>query len=443
MLNFLKRIEWRIAVRWLVLMAIVAAGLGLTAFHIIVSRQIGNHYAQLRGAGFPTTVEEAARAHEIARQGENAADGYLTLFAELRRAEILPRESIIIGTNRMELPMIAADKREHWKQLLDENMGAYDLIPKAIEKPHAMFNNEWNQGFAMLLKPQAKAASLLRLIQLHALFAAHERNKEALLRDIEYSLKVAESFALQPIVVCVLNRNRGRQNACRMLELLLNSFEVNEGELARLASLFELDSAWKQLQAALGMERAATEMIYARPFESGIVFNTDPADSLWVFALDVSGLWKFDRLRYLERAAKVERALGEPDATASMREFVKEFDLAGRSRFPPLLSDMILPGLSQSFTRMLIAETEIRLARTAIALQRHRLKHGAWPESLSFLPAHLNDPFTGAAFKYKASPTDCLVYSVGPDLVDERGAHRSASFEAGDIPMHLRGRPMP
>ena len=55
--------------------------------------------------------------------------------------------------------------------------------------------------------------------------------------------------------------------------------------------------------------------------------------------------------------------------------------------------------LSSVATEALRGEARIALLRTGIALERHRLKHGDHPASLtelvpSFLPALLEDPFT-------------------------------------------------
>ena len=70
------------------------------------------------------------------------------------------------------------------------------------------------------------------------------------------------------------------------------------------------------------------------------------------------------------------------------------------------------------------------LARTALAIEHHRLSTGRLPETLADLPPpvgvwnYLTDPFTGAVLRYRPDPTWPLgfaLYSLGPDGDDDGG----------------------
>jgi hypothetical protein len=61
-----------------------------------------------------------------------------------------------------------------------------------------------------------------------------------------------------------------------------------------------------------------------------------------------------------------------------------------------------------------------------MAVERYRLARGHWPESLSELvPEHLKsiprDPFDGAELRYLDFAEGVIIYSVGPDGVDNGG----------------------
>lgn len=67
-----------------------------------------------------------------------------------------------------------------------------------------------------------------------------------------------------------------------------------------------------------------------------------------------------------------------------------------------------------------------RLERAGIALYRHHLKEGRFPETLGalvpdYLQAIPRDPYDGRPLRYRPGEADCLVYSVGPDGRDDAG----------------------
>ena len=54
-----------------------------------------------------------------------------------------------------------------------------------------------------------------------------------------------------------------------------------------------------------------------------------------------------------------------------------------------------------------------------------------------FIPAVPQDPFTGQALKCKFSGQRAVVYSVGPDGIDNGGAPFDQKTENGDITFEL------
>ena len=64
--------------------------------------------------------------------------------------------------------------------------------------------------------------------------------------------------------------------------------------------------------------------------------------------------------------------------------------------------------------------------RAAIACERYRLAQGQWPAALDvlvpqYLPAIPLDPFTGKPLSYRLLADGVVVYSVGPDGLDDQG----------------------
>lgn len=88
-----------------------------------------------------------------------------------------------------------------------------------------------------------------------------------------------------------------------------------------------------------------------------------------------------------------------------------------------------------------ILSARIGLVRTSLALVSYKAAHGRYPASLEELspsaPAPLwRDPFSGRAYGYTRTAGGFRLYSVGPDLVDDRGekaAERYMHYGEGDI----------
>jgi hypothetical protein len=76
-----------------------------------------------------------------------------------------------------------------------------------------------------------------------------------------------------------------------------------------------------------------------------------------------------------------------------------------------------------------------RLLDTRLALRAYRLDHGRYPDSVAQLaPAYLSrvplDPFTGGApLKYRPSGAGYVLYSIGPDAVDDGGTPIDFSYD--------------
>jgi hypothetical protein len=73
-----------------------------------------------------------------------------------------------------------------------------------------------------------------------------------------------------------------------------------------------------------------------------------------------------------------------------------------------------------------LAVAQMRLLTTELALRCYRCDQGRAPKSLSALvPKYLqqvpSDPFSGHPLVYRPSDTNWLLYSVGPDRVDDGG----------------------
>jgi len=96
-------------------------------------------------------------------------------------------------------------------------------------------------------------------------------------------------------------------------------------------------------------------------------------------------------------------------------------------RFRYQLAAVAMPNWSKALKTLLRQESQIQMARAAIAIGRHRLKYGRIPESLAklvpeFLRETPMDYMTGGPLLYAVNPDSSLaLYSAGEDGHDDDG----------------------
>ena len=136
---------------------------------------------------------------------------------------------------------------------------------------------------------------------------------------------------------------------------------------------------------------------------------------------------------------------------------VKEADEALRTMRPTpysMLGKMFLGGLANTPREFAWAQAAVNLARTACALERYRLAHGKYPQTLDALAPQFiakvpHDPIGGQPLHYR--PTDdgqFILYSVGWNEKDDGGIvsltkSGSVDLDNGDWVWRYPGLPKP
>jgi hypothetical protein len=91
-----------------------------------------------------------------------------------------------------------------------------------------------------------------------------------------------------------------------------------------------------------------------------------------------------------------------------------------------LFTSILVPSLTRTFNTLARVEAMDACARAAVAMTRYGLDHGTLPSHLDELvPAYLDevpiDPFDGRPLRLTIKSDRWIVYSIGPDLVDDGG----------------------
>lgn len=211
-------------------------------------------------------------------------------------------------------------------------------------------------------------------------------------------------------------------------------------DLQKLESELATIRIWDDYRLALASERgfgnSIDETLLKSPRAQRVAFfaplmpGTLPSAFSTVFALTPRRLIRDNQLRHnqyfdelLARAGDGGGAAIETGPTPSAPEHIT--DPVGRMYyFLFRMSAPVSGGITGNY-----ASSAVRIDQTRIAcaLERHRLLHGAYPETLDaltpyFLPSLPLDPWSGAPYHYRRTEAGSfLLYSVGKNRVDDDG----------------------
>jgi hypothetical protein len=116
---------------------------------------------------------------------------------------------------------------------------------------------------------------------------------------------------------------------------------------------------------------------------------------------------------------------------------------ADKWRSKDLFVSIIAPSLSRAIEVLGRAEARDQCACVAVAMTRFRLDHGTLPGKLDELvPKYLEaipiDPFDGKGLRMAVKGDRWIIYSVGPDGVDDGGVEIGGKDQKGDVIFTLK-----
>jgi hypothetical protein len=405
------------------------------------ARHVGKERDRL-AAHVRALIDEYEASKPALPEEDNAAPRYRAAFKKLAMFNtfVLYEDGL---NDRPGNPSIDFSKAEV-KAFLESNQDYLDTLRAAADLPACDFHPDLSRGFAW--PKDTDFYEFLRAAEFLAIAARHEaqsgRGDQALER-LDLGLRVCMGLD-KDLVFCLVIRNRGLSTIWRAMLKVLNESEPSAAALDRLL----VASSKERATGLRGGKFLHTEKIMAAAEalrlvdKTGLINNGEcgrewdaldgsPRSSrvgafLWragFFAKDVRLLED-----HLKQMPPAETILSPQvlDELATLRERWE------RSPLPPwaILSQAFLrrsDRLSVPFSLAPLACAD--LARLTLGCRLHRLKTGAYPETLAALSAKLPehfkelpaDPFTGKPFNYQRTEAGCKIWSVGRDRTDNGG----------------------
>jgi hypothetical protein len=149
------------------------------------------------------------------------------------------------------------------------------------------------------------------------------------------------------------------------------------------------------------------------------------------FLLDrfwIKPLRQADHAAYLRSMLELVELLQQPVAQGDEGRFDEV-----RDRIPAfaIMARACMPSAS-TIVQPVYSRAQCRVARGGLAVLMHHQVTGEYPEDLPLAGEQRLDPFNGEPLRYRLLDGGFMVYSVGPDLLDNDGTSFDRSSRTGD-----------
>jgi hypothetical protein len=385
--------------------------------------------------GYPATPSELDAWYLAVPPAENVALAYTNAIAGLTNAT----GPVTNYTSKNWLPPIgeglSPDERSELKAVLANNQAALRLLYAAPASGRSRYPIHLQDGPATELPHLFKIKQAASLLSAEGLLHATEGDAEKATQAFLAAGRVAESLSEEPILISQLVRYADWAFLLPRLERALSLTPFTEAQLTSLQTLVEAaERPQAALRAMVGEQainlavftdrKMAVDAFKEVQGSRGRAGDLLAAASLTLFR--VSGLLEKDKAFFCDDMGRWVAALELPYPA----RFAACEQVAIMTNTPNRLcifSRTFLPGLGRFHIREADHVALVRVAATALAIERFRLAHtNALPESLhqltpcccQMLP---EDPYDGMPLRYKTHGASYAVYSVGSDGHDDGG----------------------
>ena len=327
--------------------------------------------------------------------------------------------------------------------------GAIEELRTASRLPSSRFPLTYDKESpaAILLPPLASLKSCSLVLQLRSLAELHLGETDKALDDVQLGLQLADKIKTEPFLISHLVRIAMVQIMLQPVWEGLANHKWSDAQLAALdteLSNFNFPADFQRgLLGELAGQNGECDRLRRHPQDlEGLDGDWAGDDSEGVqspnlpgapLAYLIPGGWFYQNqyhsartmLQYFVPAADAEHRTISPEKIKTADMAIKA-DSQSSSLFT-VLERMTLRGLKTAARKFAFGQASVDLARTAIALERYRLAHGNFPESLDALVPEFvvqtpHDVIGGQPLKYHLTVDGRFVlYSIGWNETDDGG----------------------
>jgi hypothetical protein len=420
----------------------VAALLALWVVSSLLTPHRDHYVEAIHKRGYPASAVELDAWYLSVPPAENIALYYTNAFASLTNSSG-PTTNFM---NRMWLPPVgqgvSAQDRSELAAVLAEHQASLRLLLTAPITGRSRYPIHLPDGPATLLPHLAKVKQGVSLLSAEALLHATDDDAEQATRGFLAAGRLADSLGEEPLVISQLVRYVCWAILLPRLERALSLVPFTESQLAELQGIIE--AAERPGAAARGWagEQAMNLSIYNerkmmlalfREMQSSHGQAGDLVAMAGMNLYRLTGLMTKDKAYFCEAMGRQLAAFELPYPA----RFAATSRLAASNGVPNhlyILSQMLLPALGTAHIRDADHTALVRVAATALAIERFRLAHtNALPVNLEQLTPTCcksvpSDPYDGQPLRYKTHGASHVVYSIGSDGQDDGGVAWESNY---------------
>ena len=414
--------------------------LPLIAWRAYLAHVINGQLTEIRSAGLPVNGAELNQWYATVPDNQNACLA-LTKAFELRSNFSDIRSNLIFD---FKLPEHRLPLSSNQIQLLKDYIALNEPMLRKVDEALKLPGGRYPIVLTKLGNtPLPHLAWLKRVCLIHqykAMVALESGEIRSADTNITRILTLANTLNHEPCLISQLVRAALVKIAFTTLERRANASAFSSAEASDLSASFARSSVSNLSVRGFVGERAMTisyfRMTRKQALEIGIHESADdPTKGLplpfngspvlrWI------GYYDRDYRAYLEGMKEaIELASNPPPENLVANDFLansgsvetRHHRWVSATRFSAYVGSVLRENAGIAYQR---------LALTALAVERFRNQTGHLPDKLDqltpqFLDEVPEDPFDGFRLRYKIRKQGYVIYSVGPDLMDDNGLEES------------------
>jgi hypothetical protein len=362
----------------------------------------------------------------------------MTKVPEPRLAALDEESTISVEEAIYELPPELQMNSEQIREL----RAAMELVKEPLAQARSLSNFRagryrvnWSQDYESTPTPWGNyCRSLTNLLGYDARLRAQDGDIDGALISVLAILSVARSFGDEPIMISQIVRRAQSGVATQALERILAQGQGSAKSLMNVQHAFRDEASQPLFLFGVRGERAGLhqmmQAVESGKIKASSVIGFGATGKLEKWFEDVSGELEIRRshaplLRAMTEIVAIAKLPVEEQPT-KIKTCIRSTDHRAYKRELPVYVGLMMPLVEKFAEGCWRNQALLRCAIVVLAVERYRIAHGRWPDSLSVLvPEYLEkihlDPYDAKPLRYRRLVDGVIIYSVGPDEKDDGG----------------------
>jgi hypothetical protein len=288
-------------------------------------------------------------------------------------------------------------------------------------------DDEGGQDILVTVVSYSDLLSASRILMGRASVRASNGDAAGAWDDLITGLRISTLLSEEPMLLPLLIR-------LAMVSLMTSSMpEVAAAGMPDADTFRQLDELLVRVQridlarALDGTRILEGEAIYQNPQSYADHLDVGP----WsLMSAGRAPLRQMDHAAYLRNMLELSESVHEPLAAWNVSTNSSDDTPAP---WYAIVARVATPSGTDLNAEVAIARARARMARTFLAIMRHHEQTGQFPPQIPISGDEFEDPFTDERFIYRPTAEGFLLYSVGPDQVDNDGEPFPSRTRKGDL----------